>query len=158
MNETSIRIVTAGEDRDAYLPLFFLADDSVTQVQDYYQLGDLYALDLDTGKPMAIVLAIPVSDCSIELKAVAVDAKLHGQGIGKRILGAVLESLRSRRLRQVIVGTGNSSIGQLAFYQKAGFRLWTIERDFFSPKRGYREGIQENGIPLRDMVWMDLEL
>ena len=153
-----IRIIPAGEDRDAYLPLLLLADDSITQIQGYYQLGDLYALDLDTGKPVAIVLAIPVSDRLIELKAVAVDAKLHGQGIGKRMLGTVLEALRSRRLRQVIVGTGNSSIGQLAFYQKAGFRLWKIERDYFSPKRGYREGTQENGIPLRDMVWMDLDL
>ncbi len=55
-------------------------------------------------------------------------------------------------------GTGNSGIGQLAFYQKAGFRLWRVERDFFSPERGYPEGIEENGIPLRDMVWMDVEL
>ena len=27
-----------------------------------------------------------------------------------------------------------------------------------SPERGYPEGIQENGIPLRDMVWMDQDL
>jgi hypothetical protein len=53
---------------------------------------------------------------------------------------------------------GVQNIGQLAFYQKAGFRLWRIERDFFSPERGYPEGIEENGIPLRDMVWMEREL
>jgi hypothetical protein len=58
-------------------------------------------------------------------------------------------------VRRAILGTGNSGIGQLAFYQKAGFRLWRIERDFFSAERGYPDGIEENGIPLRDVVWME---
>jgi hypothetical protein len=73
-------------------------------------------------------------------------------------LALVLADLRAGGVRRAIVGTGNSGIGQLAFYQKAGFRLWRIERDFFSPARGYPEGIEENGIPLRDMVWLDMEL
>ena len=36
-----------------------------------------------------------------------------------------------------------------------GFRLRKIERDYFSPARGYPEGTTENGILLRDLVWMD---
>jgi hypothetical protein len=36
--------------------------------------------------------------------------------------------------------------------------LRTVERDFFTPERGYPEGIEENGITLRDMVWMDQDL
>ena len=62
------------------------------------------------------------------------------------------------RVRRVVLGTGTAGIGQLAFYQKAGFRFWRIERDFFTPERGYPEGLEENGIPLRDMVWLDQEL
>ena len=154
----TIRIVPAGANRDIYLPLFHLADDSLIQVQGYYQTGDLYTLDSESGKPIAIVLAIPAGDAAVELKAVAVDAALQRQGIGRRMLAAVLDRLRSKNVRRIIVGTGNASIGELAFYQKAGFRLWRIERDFFNSGRGYREGIEENGIPLRDMVWMDLAL
>jgi hypothetical protein len=37
------------------------------------------------------------------------------------------------------------------------FRFWRIERDVFAPERGYPEGLEENGIPLRDMVWLDQE-
>ena len=33
---------------------------------------------------------------------------------------------------RVIVGTSSSGIGQLAYYQKTGFRLSWIERDFFN--------------------------
>ena len=44
---------------------------------------------------------------------------------------------------------------QLAFYQRLGFRLSHIEHDFFTPERGYPVGLAENGIPTRDMAWME---
>jgi myo-inositol-1(or 4)-monophosphatase len=90
--------------------------------------------------------------------AVAVSADAQGKGIGSAMVRHVLVALQEQGVRRVCVGTGNSSIGQLTFYQKAGFRLERIERDFFSPERGYAAGLEENGIPLRDMVWLDLEL
>ena len=95
---------------------------------------------------------------SAELKAVAVDPARQNLGIGRRMLAAVLEELRCRGVRRAIVGTANAGIGQLAYYQKAGFRLLRIERDFFSPARGYPAVMEDNGIRLRDMVWMDLDL
>jgi ribosomal protein S18 acetylase RimI-like enzyme len=158
VTEANVRIVPPGSERDAYLPLLLLADDSETEVRGYYQKGDLYALDDESGAPLGMILAIPEPDGSVELKAVAVDASMHGKGVGKRMLLAVLADLKARGVKHVVVGTGNSGIGQLAYYQKAGFRLQRIERDFFSPARGYPEGLEENGIPLRDMVWMDQDL
>lgn len=88
-------------------------------------------------------------------QAVAVDPQQQGHGLGSRMLRAVLDDLRARGVKRAIVGTGNAGIGQLAYYQEAGFRLWRIERDFFSPARGYPEFMQENGIRVRDMVWME---
>jgi GNAT superfamily N-acetyltransferase len=158
VSKTEIRIVPAGSDRDTYLPLLLLADESELAVRDYYQQGDLYALADETRRPLGMILAIPDHDGWVELKAVAVDAALHGQGIGKRLLAVVLADLKARGVKRVVVGTGNSDSGPLVYYQKAGFRLWKIERDFFSPARGYREVLAENGIPLRDMVWMDQQL
>ena len=71
------------------------------------------------------------------------------------MLRVVLDTLRGCGVRRVIVGTASSSIGPLAFYQKVGFRLFEIERDYFREDRGYPLGLQEAGIPVRDMVWMD---
>jgi ribosomal protein S18 acetylase RimI-like enzyme len=160
MAGASLRIVPPGEERNGYWALFLLADDSEEQVRSYYQHGDLYVLDDASGAPLGIVLVLYGNEASeeAEFKAVAVDSGYHGRGIGKRMLAEVLAELRAKGVRRVVVGTGNSGIGQLAFYQKAGFRLWRIERDFFTSERGYPEGIEENGIPLRDMVWMDIEL
>lgn len=151
----NVRIVPVGRHRDPYLPLLLLADDSESEVNGYYQKGDLYALDDAVSRPLGMILAIPEPDGTIELKAVAVHEELHGQGIGKRMLSAVLADLKKRGVKRVIVGTASCSIGVIAFYQKVGFRLWRIERDFFTTARGYPDGLQENGIPLRDMVWMD---
>jgi ribosomal protein S18 acetylase RimI-like enzyme len=154
-DDAVLRSVPAGPERDRYLPLFHLADDSADQVLGYYQTGTLFASDDGAGAPIGIVLAVDRSDGSVELKAVAVDEALHDRGIGTRLLAATLDALRARGVNQVVVGTSSSGVGQLAFYQKAGFRLDRIERGYFSPDRGYPEGTLENGIPLRDMVWMD---
>jgi ribosomal protein S18 acetylase RimI-like enzyme len=122
------------------------------------QQGDLFVLRSNEGEALGITLVTPHGEGEAELKMVAVDEARHGQGIGQRMIAQVLAELRARGVRRAIVGTGSSGIGQLAFYQKCGFRLFEIERDFFSPERGYPEGLTENGIPLRDMVWMDQEL
>ena len=156
--EMSLRIVPPGPARDRFLPLLLLADDSEAQVRAYYQTGDLFALAEADGTVLGMVLVVPAGPGEVELKSVAVDPKRHGRGIGRRMLALVLAELAAGGVRRVVVGTANSSIGQLAFYQKAGFRLWRIERDFFSPARGYPAGLEENGIPLRDMVWLEQTL
>lgn len=116
--------------------------------------GDLYVYSDAAG----IVLAIPTERDAVELKAVAVAQSFQGQGVGKRMLREVLDDLGRRGFKRAIVGTANAGVGQLAYYQKAGFRLLRIERDFFSPARGYPETMTDNGIRLRDMVWMDQPL
>lgn len=153
-----VRQVAAGPERERYRPLLLLADESEAAVSSYLQKGDLYELPDPTGTPLGIVLVLPEGDAGAELKAVAVAPEHQGRGVGTRLLKLVLAELRARGVRRVVVGTGNSGIGQLAFYQKAGFRLWRIERDVFTPARGYPPGIEENGIPLRDMVWLEQTL
>ena len=153
-----IDVVPTGPERELFMPLLLLADDSEAQVRSYYQTGDLFAFRAADDAVLGMTLAIRQEDGSVELKAVAVDPALHGRGIGQRMLAAVLAELKARGVRRVVLGTGTSGIGQLAFYQKAGFRFWRIERDYFTPERGYSEGLEENGIPLRDMVWLEKEL
>ena len=91
-----------GPERDAYLPLLHLADDSVDLVRSYYQTGTLFALDATDGTPVGMIFALPANKGTVELKAVAVDASSQGQGVGTRLLAAVLEQLRTP-------GTGGSS-------------------------------------------------
>ena len=120
--------------------------------------GDLYVYAHKDAGVIGIVLAIPIDTDAVELKAVAIDQPEQGRGNGTLMLTETLSELRARGYQRVVVGTANAAIGQLAFYQKAGFRMLKIERDFFSPDRGYAEMMIDSGIRLRDMVWMDLPL
>jgi ribosomal protein S18 acetylase RimI-like enzyme len=158
MADYTLITVPSGAQREHFLPLLLLADESLEQVRSYMHSGELYAFIGADDVPVGIVLTIPTEQNSVELKAVAVDPTQQNRGIGRRMLAAVIEELPRRGVRRVIVGTANAGIGQLAYYQKAGFRLLRIERDFFSPARGYPAVMEDNGIRLRDMVWMDLEL
>jgi ribosomal protein S18 acetylase RimI-like enzyme len=159
MTLSRVRTLPPGAERERYLPLLYLADDSSAHVHGYYQLGDLYAVDDDVGAPVAVVLAIAQAQHGVvELKSVAVATPLQRHGLGRQLLIAVLDELRLRGTRRVVVGASSSSIGALAFYQRAGFRVWKVERDFFCPARGYPPGLEEGGIPVRDMLWLDQDL
>jgi ribosomal protein S18 acetylase RimI-like enzyme len=158
MAEYTLISVPPGTERERFLPLLLLADESLEQVRSYMQRGELYAFVGRDAIAVGIVLTLPAEQNSVELKAVAVHTTQQNRGIGRRMLAAVIDELRRSGVRRAIVGTANAGIGQLAYYQKAGFRLLRIERDFFSPARGYPAVMEDNGIRLRDMVWMDLEL
>jgi ribosomal protein S18 acetylase RimI-like enzyme len=148
--------VEAGAARDAWISLLGLADEP-EPLRAYVHEGVLYGIvDEESGKPLAAVLVVGIDDHFVELRAVAVDEYEQGHGLGTWIVSEVCDRLRGAG-RRVLVGTANSGIRQLGFYQRLGFRLSRVERDFFTPERGYPVGLSENGIPTRDMVWMELE-
>ena len=84
-----------------------------------------------------------------EIMELAVAPARHGQGIGRQIVAWLLDEARRRGKTAMLVGTANSSIGNVAFYQKVGFRMDHLRKDYF---RYYREPIYENGIQIRDML------
>jgi ribosomal protein S18 acetylase RimI-like enzyme len=155
MNHATLRIVPRGFRRDDYLPLLRLADDAEIQIRAYYQDGDLYVLEDRAGAVLGLVLVVPRHPGEVELKSVAVAPDHQRRGVGTRMLRLVLTALSERGVVRVVVGTASSSVGVLAFYQRVGFRLASIERDYFTLEKGYPAGAEEDGIPLRDMVWMD---
>jgi ribosomal protein S18 acetylase RimI-like enzyme len=157
-HDEQLACLGAGPARDELMPLLLLADDSAMLVKSYCQLGDLFVLRGVDGEARGVVLVVRIADATVELKAVAVAPRLQGRGVGQRLIKKVLAELRAGGVRRVLVGAASCGVGELAFYQKVGFRLWRIERDYFTRERGYPDGLTENGIPLRDMVWMDLDV
>ncbi|MGI9253655.1 MAG: GNAT family N-acetyltransferase [Thermomicrobiales bacterium] len=147
----------AGAQRRAYMDLLLLADESPEQVAGYVDLGTLYIAREDDGVAAGLALVIADGD-EAELKSVAVREDRQGRGVARAMLTEVIARQRLAGIRRMTVATGSSSLGPLALYQKLGFRLLRVDRDFFSPERGYPEEIWENGIQLRDMVWLDLDM
>jgi GNAT superfamily N-acetyltransferase len=90
-----------------------------------------------------------------EIMELAVAPERHGQGIGRQIVGWLIDEARRRGKTAVLVGTANSSIDNIAFYQKTGFRMDHVRKDYFWY---YRKPIYENGIQIRDMLVFRYEL
>ncbi|MBN8594402.1 MAG: GNAT family N-acetyltransferase [Anaerolineae bacterium] len=84
-----------------------------------------------------------------EILYIAIDAAQRGQGYGKAVMAAVIGEARQRGIRSVVVGTSNASLSQIAFYQKCGFRLDSVRRDYFDY---LSSPAYENGIQIRDML------
>ena len=91
-----------------------------------------------------------------ELMNIAVAERCQGRGWGKQLVHAAIAEARRLGAECLEVGTGNSSLQQLALYQKCGFRIVGVERDFF--KEGYGAEIYENGIRCLDMIRLSLSL
>lgn len=134
--------------RESYLPYLLLADESEMTVRQYMNDGELYTIKC--GEKLAgTALLIPQSDATIELKNIAVVEAFQGKGIGKEALNKIFALCKGQGYENILVGTANSSIDNIAFYQKSGFRMDTIEKNFFSK---YPEPIYENGIRALDMI------
>ena len=101
-------------------------------------------------------IAVLVEDAGIhELKNIAVHDDYQGRGIAKVLIERVKELAKASGATMLEVGTGNSSLSQLALYQKCGFRMHRIERGFFE---SYPEPIIENGLHCLDMVRLRADL
>ncbi|MFJ5767461.1 GNAT family N-acetyltransferase [Lysinibacillus sp. NPDC093210] len=135
-------------DRESYMPYLLLADESEVAVRQYMNDGDLYAIKC--GEKLAgVALLIAQSDTTVELKNIAVVPAFQGKGIGKEVLNKIYAVCEAQGFKNILVGTANSSIDNIAFYQKSGFRMEAIEKDFFS---NYPQPIYENGIRALDMI------
>lgn len=78
-----------------------------------------------------------------------------GQGIGALLLHYAINQARQLGAKRLELGTG--SFGhQLAFYQRAGFRVVAVEPDYFLTH--YTEPLLENGLQHRDRLRLALTL
>lgn len=140
--------------REAYLDLLMLADEGEAAVRNYLHDGRLYVAR--TGdKVLGAALYVPVDGETVELKNIALYEAARGKGTGRALIEDGIGRHTDMGFRRMIVGTANSSIGNLAFYQKCGFRMYGIRKGFFLT---YPEPIWENGIRAFDMVMFEREL
>ncbi|MCT8978701.1 GNAT family N-acetyltransferase [Clostridium sp. CX1] len=135
--------------------LLLLADPSIEVINDYIYRGDCYVAYINDNIVGAFLL-VRTRPLTLELVNIAVKEVYQGKGIGKRLILNAIDIARKNNTKILEVGTGNSSINQLALYQKCGFRIVGVDRDFF--KIHYKEKIIENEIECVDMVRLRMDL
>lgn len=143
------------KDEELPLELLLLADPSEKLVREYISRGKCFIMNLD-GRVIGTYVLIPTRPETVEIVNVAVNEEYHGNGYGKQLVLHAVETAKRDGYKTIEIGTGNSGIVQLALYQKCGFRMTSIDRDFFV--RHYDEPIYENGIQVIDMVRLSQDL
>jgi predicted N-acetyltransferase YhbS len=141
--------------RAALRPLFELAEDSAAELDSYLHDGEVLVAVADDAIVGHLQLVDTDRPGRLEIKNMAVREELQGRGIGARLVRAALDSAAARSATEVVVATGAADVGNLRFYQRQGFRMRSVERDAFTEATGYPPGIEIDGIPLRDRVWLD---
>ena len=131
------------------MPVLRLAEPSERALR--WSLGHLsdavYRADVDGVTAAAATMRWSGDPC--EIVELAVAESFQGRGVGRAVVAWLSEEAARRRKTAIEVGTGNASLGNLAFYQKCGFRFDHVRHDYF---RYHRPPLVENGITVRDLV------
>ena len=105
------------------------------------------------------VITFTCSDDGCEI--VSLDSEREGQGLGTKLINAVLEEVRKQGCRRVFLLTTNDNLNALGFYQKRGFELVKINRGAVNESRKIKPSIPlvgMNNIPLRDEIELEIML
>lgn len=137
------------------MDLLLLADPSQKIVEEYLKRGACYIAEKDY-EIVGVYVLLPTRPKTVEIVNVAVNEKHQRRGIGKLLVMHAIKTAKEKGYKTIEIGTGNSSIGQLALYQKCGFRITGVDKDFFI--KHYQEDIFENGIQCKDMVRLSQDL
>jgi ribosomal protein S18 acetylase RimI-like enzyme len=135
--------------------LLLLADDSKDAIEDYISRGRCYGAYINQNI-VGIYVLLKTRSFTMELVNIAVKKEYQNQGIGKKMVLDAINRAKLENFKVLEIGTGNCGICQLALYQKCGFRITHVDRDFF--KKHYEEKIIENGIECVDMIRLSIDL
>lgn len=141
------------ENTDNLMKLLLMADPDEETIKKYIATSTIFIAN-DTSELVGVVV-ITSTQGQYELKNLAVLESHQGKGIAKKLIFKAKNYAKENRANCLVVGTGNSSLSQLALYQKCGFRMQSIEKNYFAK---YPEPIVENGINCLDMVVLSAKL
>ena len=134
--------------------LLLLADPSKEAIQKYLDNAEIHLAFI--GDELVGVSVLTKELDIAELRNIAVHEKHRRKGIGRLLVEHAIGQARNKRALRIEVGTGNSSALQLSLYQKCGFKIIGVEKDFFL--KNYKEPIVENGIQCVDMIRLSFDL
>jgi GNAT superfamily N-acetyltransferase len=139
----------APDETEALIPLLLLAEASEPGLRWglAHLVDTIYRMNDDGALVGAATMRWRDEPC--ELQELAITPERQGQGLGKQFVQWLINEARRRGKHQMLVGTANASIDNIAFYQKCGFRMDHVRQNYF---RYYDHPVYEHGIQIRDML------
>ncbi|MFT0211654.1 GNAT family N-acetyltransferase [Pseudomonas sp. F1_0610] len=132
----------------APIELLLIADPNLEKVQGYLAKSLCWVVE-ENQQCLGVAAALPIAEHTYELMNIAIAENQQQKGIGALLLKAVIADIKALGATELELGTGTFG-HQLSFYQRHGFRVDRIEKNFFLDN--YPEPIWENGIQHQDML------
>lgn len=147
------RQLTQGE--EIPYELLLLADETREIIDTYAKKGEIYVLE-DNHITLAVYVLLPLDAQTAEIKNIAVHKDYQGRGIGTYLLQDATCWAKEKGFKTLLIGTANAAIKQLYLYQREGFEITAIKKNFFTDH--YPEPIYENGILCKHMIMLQKSL
>ncbi|WP_413665255.1 GNAT family N-acetyltransferase [Microbulbifer sp. CNSA002] len=139
---------------DAPLYLLLEADPSKKKIDSYLPESWCFAA-IDAGVVEGICVVKEIDTAIAEIFNISVSPEMRQQGIGSKLLKFSLSELITRGVHRVELSTGTFGY-QLTFYQRHGFRVETVIKDYFL--HNYDQPIIEDGVQHKDALRLLLEI
>lgn len=135
--------------------LLLLADEDDDQIAVYRDTARFYAA-VEQQEVLGHLGLVQHSPERFEIVTLAVEPGHQRQGIATSLLERAIDYSRENGCRELLVKTGACGTGQLALYQRCGFRIVSVQPDYFLEH--YHSPIYENGIRCTDQVTLRYRL
>ena len=136
-------------DRESYMNVLLIADPNEEVVMKYLDEGVLIGM-FEEDKCIGISHYKVIDPSTAEIMNIGIVLDHQGRGWGKVLLDYTVDYAQDNGIGTLVLGTGNSSIGNIAFYQKSGFEMTEIWQNYFVDN--YNEEIFENDIMCKHMI------
>ncbi|MCD2425605.1 GNAT family N-acetyltransferase [Niabella pedocola] len=129
--------------------LLLLADETIAAIEKYIYASAVYVL-MQSGETIGVAALYPLSADELEIKNIAVAASHQNKGFGSFLIRQLIELARTQQYKMLVVGTADTGLQQIRFYERNGFKKYALRKNFFIEH--YPQPIFENGVQLKDMV------
>ena len=143
----TIRLIT--ENKKALLPLLLIGDEQESQIDEYLERGDVFALY--DGGYRSVCVVTDEGYGVLEIQNLATDKRYQQKGYASRLIDYIA-GYYAGRYEKIILGTGDVP-GILAFYKNRGFNVTHRIPDYFT--NHYEHPIVEDGVLLKDKVYLE---
>jgi len=157
MNKDILKEILTGQLDKEPIPYELLldADPSMEAIERYLPFSEIHVATLK-DKVIGTIVLYPLNANELEIKNIAVEESLQGNGIGGLMLKYATEIAIVKRAKSLVIGTANSSVAQLYLYQRNGFEITGIKQNFFLDN--YPEPIFENDIQCKHLIMLSKQL
>jgi len=124
-----------------------------------HRVEELNGFVIEDGDEWVGLLTFIIKDNECEVTSI--DSLSEGQGIGTRLIEALMDDAQRQGCSRLFLITTNDNMHALCFYQKRGFEIAALYRGAVHDSRKLKPSIPLtglDGIPLRDEIELEMKL